>query len=188
MVKINRIATQTGDLGQTSLGDGSRLDKDAPRVEAYGTLDEVAAQLGVARSALPVGSKLDADIQAIQYKLFDVGADLCVPGSTDSKARVQDGDVRFLDALLETWNQKLTPLDGFVLSAGAGAGAALHLARTVCRRAERRVLTLMKLEGDAVNPRVLKWLNRLSDVLFVMARSANADGHEEIWRPKAKSN
>jgi cob(I)alamin adenosyltransferase len=183
MVKLNRITTRGGDRGSTSLGDGSRVEKDCARVEAYGALDELSAHLGVARSTLDSGSKLNELLATLQHRLFDLGADLCVPGSTGDAARVNSKYTLELEAHLEEWNRSLPELGGFVLSGGTPTAASLHLARTVCRRVERRVWTLIKEEGEGVNPEVLIWLNRLSDLLFVLARSANMPAKEELWIP-----
>ena len=184
MVKLTRIYTRGGDAGQTSLGDGARVDKHDLRVEAYGTVDEANAVLSVARLQSP-----DLDVEAmlarIQNDLFDVGADLCVPGpADDGKLRVAAAQVDRLEAEIDRMNAELAPLNSFVLPGGSACAAQLHLARTVTRRAERLVSALSSRE--AVNPAVLKYLNRLSDHLFVLARWVNDRGAGDVlWVPGA---
>src|SRR5262249_38269233 len=175
MVFLSRIYTRSGDQGETGLGDGSRVPKDHPRVVAYGAVDELNAVLGLLRSE---GAQLAEDpslrelLRGIQNDLFDVGADLCLPQATDEQPgkhlRVQPGQVTRLEAAIDRLNGQLTPLQSFVLPGGRPAAAWCHLARTVCRRAEREVVTLARTE--AVNPQVIVYLNRLSDLLFVLAR------------------
>ena len=188
MVLLSRIYTKTGDKGTTALGDGRRVPKDHRRIEAFGTVDELNAALGLAIAA---GLDLEgADLlKRIQNDLFDVGADLCVPekradgGKTARRAlRITAAHVRPLEEAIDRFNGVLLPLKSFVLPGGSPASAWLHLARTVCRRAERRVVALE--HQDRVNPQVIMYLNRLSDLLFVMARRANDGGRADIlWVP-----
>jgi cob(I)alamin adenosyltransferase len=192
MVRLTKIYTRGGDRGETSLGDGRRVSKDHPRVEAYGTVDELNALLGVARAQLsPSGDgaqagRIDHQLAAIQNDLFDLGADLCVPGEAGQRLRLPATAPAGLEGWIDEWNATLPPLESFVLPAGSAAGAALHHARTVCRRAERRVQQLASASTaaeDAVNPQVLIYLNRLSDLLFVLARIANGADGEVLWKP-----
>lgn len=173
--RLSVIATRTGDNGTTGLGDGSRLPKDAPRIAAMGDVDELNSTLGVLRSeALP--ADIDADLSAIQHDLFDLGAELCIPGHT----AVAPAHVTRLDERLAHYNAALAPLQEFVLPGGARSAALAHVGRTVCRRAERAVITLAQTE--AVNSPVRQYLNRLSDLLFVMARRLNAaQNHPDVY-------
>ncbi|HEY8505623.1 MAG TPA: cob(I)yrinic acid a,c-diamide adenosyltransferase [Gemmataceae bacterium] len=185
MVYLSRIYTRTGDAGQTSLGDGGRRPKDDPRVEAYGQVDELNAVLGLALAAAPDMPEAGL-LKGIQNDLFDLGADLCVPPSDAPKPgpelRVVPGQVVRLEEAIDRLNAGLPPLKSFVLPGGSAAAGWLHLARTVCRRAERAVVTLMR--GEKVNPQVLVYLNRLSDLLFVLARVANRGGGGDVlWVP-----
>ena len=168
-----KIYTKTGDSGETSLFDNSRVSKADARVDAYGEVDELNACLGAARAADP-DSDLASTIEVIQRELFAVGARLADPSTRSSarvtKAAVGDAEVARLEATIDRLESALPPLRRFILPGGAPAGALLHLARTVCRRAERRVVAL---GADAVEPAVVVYLNRLSDLLFVMARAAN---------------
>jgi cob(I)alamin adenosyltransferase len=176
MVYLSRIYTKAGDRGETGLGDGSRVPKDHPRVVAYGEVDELNAVLGLVRA----GGAESELLRDIQNDLFDVGADLCVPGS--GGLRVTTAQAERLEAAIDLVNERLTPLTSFVLPGGAPAAAWLHLSRTVCRRAERAVVTLMR--SEVVNENVLIYLNRLSDLLFVLARAANDDGKGDVlWVP-----
>src|SRR5438128_1095542 len=185
MVTLSRIYTKTGDQGQTGLGDGNRVSKDHIRVVAYGDVDELNSVLGVLlASAADFGDA--ALLRSIQNDLFDVGADLCVPQAPDEPAgkrnRVTEGQVMRLEQEIDRLNEKLQPLHSFVLPGGTPVSAWLHLARTVCRRAERSVVTLMRRE--TVNQQVLIYLNRLSDLLFVKARAANDGGKSDVlWVP-----
>jgi len=186
MVRLTRIYTRGGDRGQTSLGDGSRVDKHALRVEAYGTVDEANAALGVARLHAPTDDReVDAMLARIQNDLFDLGADLCRPGDPgDGKLRVADGQVERLEREIDRLNGALAPLESFVLPGGTPCAAQLHLARTVTRRAERLVSALAGRE--TVNPAALKYLNRLSDHLFVLSRWVNGRGAGDVlWVPGA---
>jgi cob(I)alamin adenosyltransferase len=183
MVKLTRIYTKTGDKGQTSLGDGTRLDKDALRVEAFGTVDEANAAIGVAR--LSAKGKLDGMLAAIQNDLFDLGADLCVPENPDnarSRLRIADSQVERLEREIDAMNAKLKPLNSFVLPGGTALSAQLHLARTIVRRAERLMVSLAKQEK--IGGPALRYINRLSDHLFVMSRAANK-GKDVLWVPGA---
>lgn len=188
MVVLNRIYTRTGDKGETALGNGSRVPKDALRVEAYGTVDETNATVGLAR--LHAAGDMDAALMRIQNDLFDLGADLCRPDlAGDSAAeypplRMIDAQVDRLESEIDAMNRALSPLRSFVLPGGSALAAHLHLCRTVSRRAERLAVALAR-EGD-VNPAAVKYLNRLSDWFFVASRSANDDGAGDVlWVPGA---
>lgn len=187
MVFLSRIYTKAGDTGATGLGDGTRVPKDHPRVHAYGEVDELNAVLGLLAVYEP-RYKEAALVARIQNDLFDVGADLCVPPPTDGPdevaLRVVASQALFLEQAIDRVNADLKPLNSFILPGGTPAAAWLHLARTVCRRAERAVVTLA--EQAPVNPEVVVYLNRLSDLLFVLARGAN-DGAagDVLWVPAA---
>jgi cob(I)alamin adenosyltransferase len=185
MVRLTRIYTRGGDKGETSLGDGSRVPKHSLRVEAFGTVDEANAAIGLARRH--VAGEEDAMLGRIQNDLFDLGADLCTPegGRRGAGAlRIVAAQTRRLEAEIDAMNRELPPLDSFVLPGGSDAAAALHLARTVTRRAERLVCALAAAEP--VNPEALKYLNRLSDHLFVLGRRLNRNGAGDVlWRPGA---
>jgi cob(I)alamin adenosyltransferase len=190
MVKLTRIYTRGGDKGETSLGDGSRLPKQSLRVEAYGTVDEANATVGLARlhtPDLPDRGETDAMLGRIQNDLFDLGADLCTPEEGNRAAgalRIVAAQVERLEAEIDAMNTRLRPLDSFILPGGSPAAAYLHLARTVTRRAERLVCALAVEE--AVNPEAIKYLNRLSDHLFVLSRKVNGDGARDVlWQPGA---
>ncbi len=184
MVYLSRIYTGTGDAGQTGLGDGTRVAKDHPCVVAYGSVDETNAVLGLLLAQAPDQSEAEL-IRSIQNDLFDVGADLCVPGPDDkpgSRLRVQPAQATRLEQAIDRLNAALKPLTSFVLPGGSLAAAWCHLARTVCRRAERDVVTLARTEP--INPQVIVYLNRLSDLLFVLARVYNnAIGGDVLWQP-----
>ena len=187
MVFLSRIYTKSGDAGETGLGDGTRVPKDAARVEAYGGVDELNAALGLVAAYCPDCPEA-AFLRDLQNDLFDVGADLCVPqaeGEQPGKSlRVTAAQAERLEKAIDRLNEKLEPLRSFILPGGTPAAAWLHLARTVCRRAERAVVTLMRTE--TVNPQVLIYLNRLSDFLFVLARVANDGGKADVlWVPGA---
>ena len=184
MVFLSRIYTKSGDAGETGLGDGSRVPKNAPRVNAYGTVDELNSIIGLMVSH--GGSEHRDLLRAIQNDLFDVGADLCLPAKPDEKPgavlRVQVRQVEALEKAIDRLNEHLQPLHSFILPGGAPSAAWCHLARTVCRRAEREVVTLM--EKERINPQVLIYLNRLSDLLFVLSRAFNNNGKEDVlWVP-----
>ena len=181
-VRIDRGITRGGDAGQTSLGDGSRVTKDALRVDAYGTVDEANATVGLLR--LHVTGEPDAMLARVQNDLFDVGSDLCVPGAAGERLRLTDAPSARLEAEVAAMNAGLTPLDSFVLPGGTPGAAHAHLARTVVRRAERLVVRLSREE--AVNPAVIRFLNRLSDHLFVLGRLLNEGGAGDVkWVPGA---
>ena len=182
MVRISRVTTRSGDSGETSLGDGTRMRKDAPRIEALGDVDEANATLGLLRLHLGTYAEADAMLAHAQNDLFDVGADLCVPGEAGNRLRMTDAPGARLDAAIVAMNGGLTPLTSFVLPGGTPAAAHAHLARTVVRRAERSVIRLAAAE--AVNPTVIRYLNRLSDYLFVLGRVLNA-GSDVLWVPGA---
>lgn len=185
MVYLSRIYTKSGDRGETGLGDGTRVPKAHPRVTAYGEVDELNAVLGLARACCPEGPEAEL-LRTVQNDLFDVGADLCVrPADGEAPGvalRVTPGQAERLERAIDRLNERLTPLTSFVLPGGTPVAAWLHLARTVCRRAERAVVTLMG--SEPVNEQVLVYLNRLSDLLFVLARVANDDGKADaLWVP-----
>ena len=182
MIRIDRVITRGGDGGQTSLGDGSRVPKDALRVEAYGTVDEANACIGIMR--LHAGPHADGMLAAIQNDLFDAGADLCVPGEGGDRLRLNDTPSLRLEQQVAEMNAELPALTSFILPGGTPASAHAHLARAVVRRAERLAVHLAREE--AVNPAVIRFLNRLSDHLFVMARWLNMDGPGDVtWTPGA---
>jgi cob(I)alamin adenosyltransferase len=182
-VRLTRIYTGGGDAGETSLGDGTRVPKTDPRIEAYGTVDELNSALGLVIAADPP-DEVRGWLQRIQNELFDLGADLSVPldGSRE-RLRVDAGQVRSLEELCDLVNERLEPLRSFVLPGGTEVAARLHLARTTCRRAERLAVALAATAD--VNPEALRYLNRLSDLLFILARAANAaeDRDEPLWKP-----
>ncbi len=183
MVFLSRIYTKAGDRGETGLGDGRRVAKDHPRVEAYGQVDELNAVLGLLVAYCPDAAGL---VRSIQNDLFDVGADLCVPPAEGEQPgqclRVTAAQAERLEAVIDRLNEPLEPLRSFVLPGGTPAAAWLHLARTVCRRAERAAVTLAR--SEPVNPQAVVYLNRLSDLLFVMARSSNDGGKADVmWVP-----
>jgi cob(I)alamin adenosyltransferase len=185
MVYLSRIYTKSGDSGQTGLGDGSRVDKDHPRVAAYGSVDELNSVLGLLLAQVPPPAEADL-LRSIQNDLFDVGADLCVPQPADeapgARLRVRPEQSARLEQAIDRLNERLAPLTSFVLPGGEVAAAWCHLARTVCRRAERDVVALARQER--VNPEVVIYLNRLSDLLFVLARVYNQDGRADVlWQP-----
>jgi cob(I)alamin adenosyltransferase len=184
MVKLDIITTRGGDAGETSLGDGARVRKDALRVEAYGTVDEANAAIGVLRLHTGEDAEADAMLARIQNDLFDIGADLCVPGEAGARLRVADTQSARLEAELAEMNGQMPALKSFVLPGGTAGAAAAHVARTVTRRAERLVVALAAEEE--VNPAVIRYLNRLSDHLFVLARRLNGNGAGDVlWVPGA---
>lgn len=183
MVKLDKIYTRGGDGGETSLGDGTRVPKHALRVHAQGDIDETNATIGLARRFTDPEST-DPVLSRVQNDLFDLGADVTSPGSdhTDGSLRIQPAQVERLEAEIDAANENLEPLRSFVLRGGTDLAAALHLACTVCRRAERMLSALAAEEP--VNPHGLKYINRLSDLLFVMARAANDGGNADVlWKP-----
>lgn len=183
MVHLTRIYTRGGDQGRTSLGDGTRVAKHALRVETYGTVDEANATLGLAR--LHTTGPADAMLARIQNDLFDLGADLCRPGDgSDGKLRIAPVQVERLEQEIDAMNADLPELRSFILPGGTPAAAALHLARTVVRRAERHAVALA--EQETISPEAVKYLNRLSDHLFVLARVVNDGGAQDVlWVPGA---
>jgi cob(I)alamin adenosyltransferase len=179
-VRLTRIYTKLGDAGETHLGDMSRAPKTHPRVEAYGDVDELNAQIGVALATTQVPERAAGWLRQIQNDLFDVGADLALPPSADEKRarlRITGDYVTWVEQACDEVNAELDPLNSFLLPGGSPAAAQLHVCRTVCRRAERRTL----LVEDA-NPEVLRYLNRLSDLLFILSRSVNTEP-EPLWQP-----
>ena len=188
MVKLDRIYTRGGDRGATSLGDGTRVSKTDPRITAYGTVDELNAVLGVTLRQAGFTAAAKRELRAIQNDLFDVGADLCVPWSADEAAgarlRVTPDYAARLEAAIDAATARLQPLQSFVLPGGTAAAAWLHMARVVCRRAEIEVAKLRERDAATVNEQVLVYLNRLSDLFFVLARRANRDGRGDVlWIP-----
>lgn len=203
MVKLNRIYTRTGDDGTTGLADGSRVAKHDLRVEAYGTVDEGNAAVGVAVALCRVPRGSDSDprtaarlveisrvLESVQHDLFDCGADLATPVSPDeepgSRLRILPAQTDRLEPIIDGFNDRLGALTSFVLPGGNGASAALHVARTVVRRAERLATALREAEPKTTRPEPVRYLNRLSDLLFVLARAANGDGSGDVlWVPGA---
>ena len=182
MVRIDTVVTRGGDRGQTSLGDGARVGKDAPRIEALGEVDEANAAIGLLRCAVAEAPETDAMLARIQNDLFDVGADLSVPGPAGDRLRLTAAPIDRLEAEIAALNAGLPPLTSFVLPAGTEAAARAHVARGVVRRAERATVRLATVE--ALNPELIRYLNRLSDHLFVLARACNADGAGDVlWVP-----
>jgi len=188
MVRLNRIYTRTGDDGTTALGSGGRRKKYDLRIAAYGTVDEANAAIGIARLHTAADGSLDAALGRIQNDLFDAGADLCTPGKGKgpggARLTVTAKQVAWLEGEIDRLNAELKPLKSFILPGGTAAAAYLHLARTICRRAERLIAELNDKPGESVTPEVLQYVNRLSDFLFVAARYANDQGQrDELWRP-----
>ena len=191
MVNLTRIYTRGGDAGETSLGDGRRVSKASARIAAYGTVDELNAHIGVLRTLeLPDG--WDAWLARIQNELFDLGADLCVPeverpdrasARERTRLRVDASQVAWLEGRCDELNDQLPPLTSFILPGGTPAAAQLHVCRTVCRRAEREIVALAAHEP--VNAEATAYANRLSDLLFILARAANPPGAEPLWQPGA---
>ena len=189
MVVLNKIYTRTGDAGSTALGTGERVPKHSARIAAYGTVDETNASIGMARIHLGgAHADVDAILGRIQNDLFDLGADLTVPEGKQKGSReplrVIDAQVKRLEEEIDTLNADLKPLRSFVLPGGSPAAAALHVARTVCRRAERCMVELAAQEGEHVSAPALKYINRLSDLLFVASRYVNERGQGDVlWVP-----
>ncbi len=189
MVVLTKIYTRTGDDGTTALGDGTRLPKYDLRVAAYGTVDETNATIGVARHALEPGHEdVDTALKRIQNDLFDLGADLCVPDRGKElpyePLRITHDQVVWLETEIDRMNGELRPLTSFVLPGGTAAASALHLARTVCRRAERHIVELAVREAEPVSDPVIRYMNRLSDLLFVASRYVNGKGSQDVlWQP-----
>jgi cob(I)alamin adenosyltransferase len=185
MVRIDRITTGGGDDGSTSLGDGTRVPKHDPRVEAYGTIDELSAVIGLAAADL-APEELAALLRRVQNDLFDVGSDLCAPIGPEHPSRLDASYPERLDRWIEEYSPRLEPLESFVLPGGSPLAARLHVARTVCRRAERRLCALLASTGEReqTSPVALLYLNRLSDLFFILARLANDAGREDVrWVP-----
>jgi cob(I)alamin adenosyltransferase len=179
--RLSKIYTKTGDDGTTGLGDGTRVAKDSARVAAYGTVDEANSAIGLLLATplpAPQGEAIAALLTTIQHQLFDLGGELCIPGH----AAIQEADVTALEVQLDAFNDPLPPLKDFILPGGGEAAARCHLARTIVRRAERETVTLAR--HDAVRPEAIRYLNRLSDLLFVLARVLARDsGHGEVlWK------
>jgi len=176
--RLSKIYTRTGDDGTTGLGDGSRVPKDSLRVTAYGTVDELNCTIGMVLAIEGVNGAVRETLTQVQHELFDLGGELCIPGM----AMIDDADIDRLESVLDGFNEPLPPLKDFILPGGGMAAAACHLARTVCRRAERDVIALSHVED--VRPQASRYLNRLSDLLFVLCRVlARASGHGEVlWQ------
>ena len=189
MVVLNRIYTRAGDDGTTALGTGERRKKYDLRISAYGTVDELNSVIGLARLHTASDPELDAVLSRIQNDLFDVGADLCMPGISGKgpggmRLTVSDAQVDWLESEIDKLNSKLAPLRSFILPGGSPASAHMHLARTVCRRAERLIVELKDRPGEIVTPTALKYVNRLSDFLFVACRAMNDNGARDVlWVP-----
>jgi cob(I)alamin adenosyltransferase len=176
--RLSKIYTRTGDDGTTGLGDGSRVPKDSLRVEAYGTVDELNSTIGMVLACEGVDEAVRETLTQVQHELFDLGGELCIPGM----AMIDDADITRLETSLDGFNEPLPPLKDFILPGGGMAAACCHLARTVCRRAERQVIALARVEE--IRPQAQRYLNRLSDLLFVLGRVlARAGGHGEVlWQ------
>lgn len=176
--RLSKIYTRTGDDGSTGLGNGSRVAKDSARVTAYGTVDELNSTIGVVLACEGIDDTVRETLTQVQHELFDLGGELCIPGM----AMIDDADITRLEEALDGFNDPLPPLKDFILPGGGMAAAACHVARTVCRRAEREVIALGRLES--IRPQAQQYLNRLSDLLFVLCRVlARASGHGEVlWQ------
>jgi cob(I)alamin adenosyltransferase len=189
MVVLNRIYTRTGDDGTTSLGSGERRKKYDLRVDAYGTLDEVNAAIGIVRLYTTGDTQLDAMLGHIQNDIFDVEADLCIldgkgKGPGGAKLNVTEKQVQWIEQQIDLLNEALPPLRSFILPGGTPAAAYMHLARTMCRRAERLMVELGDQPGEEVTPEAIQYVNRLSDFLFVAGRHANDGGEKDVlWQP-----
>ncbi|MEZ5925398.1 MAG: cob(I)yrinic acid a,c-diamide adenosyltransferase [Hyphomicrobiaceae bacterium] len=189
MVVLNKIYTRTGDAGDTALGTGERVSKSALRIASYGTVDEANSAVGVARLHIETGEGLvDAMLGRVQNDMFDLGADLCTPDRGQKldyePLRITEGQVDRLEAEIDRLNGELSPLRSFILPGGSPAAAHLHVARTVARRAERLMVELAQEPGEAVSAPALKYINRLSDFLFVAARYVNGKGARDVlWVP-----
>ena len=188
MVNLTRIYTKTGDDGTTSLGDMSRTSKNDPRLEAYATVDEANSAIGAALALGKIEGEIKELLIRVQNDLFDVGADLCTPVVDDPKItplRVIQGQIDYLEVEIDKYNSQLAELRSFVLPSGTSAAALLHVARTIARRAERNTWHAIHAFGAGVNPLTAKYLNRLSDLLFVLARFANREVGVVLWVPGA---
>jgi cob(I)alamin adenosyltransferase len=181
--RLSKIYTRTGDDGSTGLGDGSRVSKDSARVTAYGTVDEANSAIGVV-IACDLPDEMREQLVRIQHQLFDLGGELCIPGHS----AIFDADIERLENILDSYNEDLPPLKDFILPGGGMAAAQCHLARTICRRAEREIVTLS--HHDAVRPEAIRYLNRLSDLLFVLSRVlARRSGHGEVlWNHERRKS
>ena len=181
MIKLNKIYTRTGDKGSTQLGNSKRVDKNSLRVDAYGSVDEANATIGL--SILRTNIKIKKILQIIQNDLFDLGADLCMPDKKNiQKLKITKDRVDYIEKKIDSFNKELAPLNSFILPGGSESSTYLHIARTVTRRAERKVCALSKKER--INPVAIIYLNRLSDLLFVLARYTNNKGKKDIlWKP-----
>jgi cob(I)alamin adenosyltransferase len=181
--RLSKIYTRTGDDGSTGLGDGSRVSKDSARVTAYGTVDEANSAIGVV-IACDLPDEMREQLVRIQHQLFDLGGELCIPGHS----AIFDADIERLETVLDSYNEDLPPLKDFILPGGGMAAAQCHLARTICRRAEREIVTLS--HHDAVRPEAIRYLNRLSDLLFVLSRVlARRSGHGEVlWNHERRKS
>ena len=185
-VVLSRIYTRTGDGGTTALGDGSRVSKDDPRLAAYADVDEANCAIGTALALGQLGAGIVALLTRIQNEMFDVGADLCNPISSDPKyppLRIDESYVADLERACDEHNEGLPTLRSFILPGGTPGAALLHTARTVVRRAERSAWAALEAYPGSVNPATAKYLNRLSDLLFILARRANADRGDVLWKP-----
>ncbi|HZB31382.1 MAG TPA: cob(I)yrinic acid a,c-diamide adenosyltransferase [Streptosporangiaceae bacterium] len=185
-VVLSRIYTKTGDDGTTGLGDGSRTAKTDPRLTAYADVEEANSAIGVALSMGRLPDGIAAALRRIQNELFDVGADLCAPVVPDPPyppLRIDESYVTRLEEACDTYNADLEPLRSFILPGGGPGAALLHVARTVVRRAERSTWAAIEAHGDTINPLTARYLNRLSDLLFILCRVANADHGDILWKP-----
>lgn len=186
MVRLTRIYTKTGDDGTTALGDFSRTSKTDPRLIAYADVDEANSAIGVALALGDLPADLVEVLTRVQNDLFDVGADLCTPvdpQSTRERLRIEEVDVQRLEEACDVYNARLPKLTSFILPGGTSGASLLHLARAIVRRAERSAWSAMTHHGDSMNPLPARYLNRLSDLLFILARCANAERGDVLWRP-----
>ncbi len=181
MVKLNKIYTKIGDKGSTQLGDGKMVNKDSLRVDAYGSVDEANATIGL--SILRTNIKIKKILKIVQNDLFDLGADLCIPDKKNTqKLKITKDRVDYIEEKIDNFNKELSSLNSFILPGGSESSTYLHIARTVTRRAERKIVALSKKEK--INPIAIIYLNRLSDLLFVLARYTNNKGKKDIlWKP-----
>ena len=181
MVKLNKIYTKIGDKGSTQLGDGKMVNKNSLRVDAYGSVDEANATIGL--SILRTNIKIKKILKIVQNDLFDLGADLCIPDKKNTqKLKITKDRVDYIEEKIDNFNKELSSLNSFILPGGSESSTYLHIARTVTRRAERKIVTLSKKEK--INPIAIIYLNRLSDLLFVLARYTNNKGKKDIlWKP-----
>jgi len=188
MVNLTRIYTKTGDDGTTNLGDFSRTTKTDPRLVAYADVDEANSAIGLALALGDLPADIAGLLTRVQHDMFDVGADLCtpvVPEPEREPLRIEDSYIERLERACDEYNERLTKLRSFILPGGTPGAALLHLARTVARRAERSAWAAIEAYGDSVNPLAAKYLNRLSDLLFILARAANSERGDVLWQPGA---